>query len=91
MQTSLSVIRTGSAGDPRAAGADVAREGRERLVLAVERPHVGGKDERGAAERAPLAEPEGVEQRRDQLARHVAPADPRLQRVQRSVGLDQQA
>ena len=59
-------------------------------VSVAERAQVRGQDERGAAERAALAEAEGVEQGRDELAVRAGRADVGLQRLQRAAGVDQQ-
>src|SRR4051794_38603284 len=57
----------GLLGHAQAAGADVARERRPGLLIVVDRAQVGRQDDRGAGERAALAEPERIQQRGHQL------------------------
>ena len=66
---------------PHAARADVARDGLPRSPAPSVLTH-GGQRERGARVAAPLAEPERVGDRDDDLAGLGARAHPRAQRVQ---------
>ena len=80
----------GLARDAQPPGTDVAREGGLGRAVLAERAQVRRADERGAGERAALAEPERVEQRRDELAVLAGAADLGLEGLQRAARFDQQ-